>query len=151
MNFMDVKKSGLVILIATVIIGVFIGVSELVTQIQVSDVPVMLQGVWEYIVTFFVLAPVITIIAFGRNIYGYLVEYFKSEHSEEYDLNKLGETLTVYIGVITTLLASIEPIASLLPLPYSDYVAVVMGVAAAVIVILDLVRQQFNILKSTNV
>jgi len=141
----NVKTSGLVALVAIIVLGVFISLSALVTQVPVENVPVLLQGIWGYIVTFFVLAPVVTVIALGRNIYGYLVEYFKSEYSEEYNFSKLGETLTFYIGIVTTILAAIEPISSIVPASYKDIVVAVMAIGAAVIVILDLVRQQFNV------
>lgn len=140
----NVKKPGLVLLIAIMFIGTLVGVSNAVASVNPNDVPTMLQGVWNYIVTFFALAPVITVVAFGRNIYGYLVEYFKGEYSEEYDFSKLGETLTMYVGLITTMITAIEPISSVVPEPYSGAVKATIAVCAAAVVVIDILRQQLK-------
>jgi len=139
---MSVKTTGSILLLAIIALAVFTSAAVLIQQVPIESVPELLLPVWEYIVTVFSLAPVITVIAFGRNILGFLVNYFKENHQEEYDFDKLGETLTLYIGVITTLLGSIKPIADFLPEPYNQIVAAIIAVGASTIIVLDLVKKQ---------
>jgi len=143
----NAKKTGLVLLTAIMLLAVFTGISTYVSQVPIDSIPEPLLGFWGYVVTFFALAIVTTVVGFSRNILGYLAEYFKENHSEEYDLNKLGETLALYVGVITMVLSAIEPIASLVPPPYNNVVATVMAIGAATIVILDLVKKQLSALR----
>ena len=138
---MSAKTTGSVLLVAILALAAFTSATALIQQVPTESVPELLLPIWGYIVTFFSLAPVITVIAFGRNILGFLVNYFKTNHGEEYDFDKLGETLTFYIGTLTTILT----IASLLPEPYNS---IVSAVGAAAVVMLDLIKKQLIALKS---
>lgn len=141
---MTVKKTGSVLLVAIVALSIFVSLSVLVKQVPDSSVPDILSPVWNYIQSFFGLAPVITAIAFSVNISGFLINYFDANHSEEYDFNALGKTLALYIGIITSMISSAKTIAVILPAPYNEYVSAAITIGAAVIVILDLARKQLE-------
>ncbi|GAH13858.1 unnamed protein product, partial [marine sediment metagenome] len=111
-------------------------------QVPTESIPTLLLPIWGYIVAFFALAPVITVIAFSRNILGYLISYFKTNHEEEYDLNKLGKTLTLYIGILAGMLSAATTLLEVLPVPYNEYVATAIAIGASIIVVLDLVKKQ---------
>jgi ABC-type thiamin/hydroxymethylpyrimidine transport system permease subunit len=140
----NAKETAIVTGTIIIVLGVLIGLQTLVQGVPIEDVPVSFRDVFAVVKTFFSSAPVLALIGFGRNIYGYLVEYFKSECSEEYDWSKLAKTLTLYIGAISTLIT----VAQTLPEPYGE---IISTIGSAVIIILDLTKKQIaDIVKSTS-
>jgi len=139
---MSVKTIGSVLLVAILALAVFTSLPLLIQQVPTETIPTILLPIWGYIVTFFSLALVITVIAFGRNILGFLINYFKTNHGEEYDFNKLGKTLTLYIGIITGMLSAATTISEILPSPHNEYIAAAIAIGASIIVVLDLVKKQ---------
>lgn len=139
---MTVKTTGKVLFVVLVAVGVFIALSTMVNQVQPEDVPAILSPIWNYVVAFFNLGQVTTILGLAVSIFGYLKNYFLENHDEVYDFNQLGKTLAVYIGIITSVLAAITPLKEFMPAPYNEYISSALAVGAAVIVVLDLVKKQ---------
>lgn len=139
---MGTKTVGSVLLILIVVMSAVIGVATLVQTVPTESVPALLVPVWDYIVGFFIAAEVLTAVAFARNFFGFIQNYFKQNYSEQYDFKKLGETLAVYMGVIASIIAAISPIRDIVPAPYNDYLSATLAVGAAVIVVLDLIKKQ---------
>lgn len=139
---MTAETTGKIIVAAFVIMTVFVSLSAAVQQVQPETVPSLLVPIWEYVVAFFTLGQVTTAIGFIISISGYLKNYFLSNRTETYDFDKLAKTLTIYIGIITSLLAAIEPLKGLMPEPYGEYIGAIIAIGAVIIVILDLTKTQ---------
>lgn len=122
--------------IASLIVGitVFVGLDSLVHSLALSDIPSFLLPYWSYIQQFFDNSHIILIVAFGRNILGYLRNYFRTKYTAVYNVNKLYETWMYYIGGLTTVLVCV-------PTPYN-------AMAAAIIVLLDFVTSEIKKLKT---
>jgi len=106
-------KLAKILLIILLITGSFTVVREYIVAVDVTSMPSWLAAYWTYIVKFFGLGIIAFLAAFARNIYGYLRNYYATAHSEEYKMDKYGETLALYGGIITTF-------GTLIPAPYDS-------------------------------
>ena len=139
---MSVKTTGTVLLVVIMALAVFTALPALIEQVPIDSVPEILLPIWNYLVIFFNIAQVTTIIALTINVWGFLKNYFKTNYEEEYDFTKLGKTLAVYVGIITTLLAAITPLSEILPEPYNQILSAGLAIGASLLVILDLTKKQ---------
>lgn len=141
---MNTKTIGKVLLVAIVVLGLFTYASAAIPNIPVDSVPSLLVPVWEPISAFFSFVGATAFIGFVISISGYLIQYFQTNHQEEYKFDKLAKTLAVYIGILTSVLTAGKTIADILPPPMSEYAAVALTVIAAVIVLLDVAKKTIS-------
>ena len=127
---MNKEKLAKVLVILIITIGVLTASQVAIQQITPDQVPSYIEPIWGYIVVFFESAPVIIVLALGRNLLGYARNYWKTDHAESYDINRLYGTWAYYIGGITTVLAAV-------PEPFDS-------VAVAIIVLLDFVTSEIK-------
>lgn len=139
---MTAKTTGKVVFVILVAMGVFISSATLVNQVQLDDVPTILLPYWKWISGFFNLGQITTILGLAVSMFGYIKNYFQENHDQEYDFDRLGKTLAIYIGIITSMLAAIEPLKDFMPAPYNEYISAALAIGAAVIVVLDLIKTQ---------
>jgi len=122
------------LLIAITLIAVFLGLSAVAQIVVVEEVPEPLQQVVVPIVVFLTSTAGTIFVAYLRNIAGYLRNYYRTECKEVYDLNRLKETMMLYVGFVTTPLA-------LLPAPYG-------GIVVAVVLVADFVFSEYQKLQT---
>lgn len=131
---MEKKTIGLMLAIVIIVISVFVSLSTILPTLDQSN-PIV-ATLTEY----FGLGTVLLVVAFMRNILGFLTEYVKSQYKETFEDQKLYSTIMYYLG-LTAFLGTL-PVA-LLPEPWGTYVS------AGIIILLtivDLCRQAFNLL-----
>lgn len=132
---MDKQQIAQILVSLIICIAVFIGLNSLVQSLPLTDVPLFLQPYWLYVQQFFAKSQIIVAVTFGRNILGYLRNYYRSEIGESYDVKRLYETWMYYIGGLTTVL-------TVVPAPYD-------AMCAAVIVLLDFVTSEIGKLRES--
>ena len=113
------------------------GISYAVNQVSIDQIPELLLPWWQYIVVITGSVPWIALAGFGRNVFGFARIYFRKDRTEEFDYNKLYETLTLYVGGITTIVS----FTSMLPEPWNEIVG---GILSAGVVIIDLVLSEIR-------
>jgi len=122
------------LLIVITLLAVFIAVSALVQNVVVEEVPEPFTQVVEVVMVFFTSTAGTILVAYLRNIAGYLRNYYRTECKEVYDLNKLKETMMLYVAFVTTPLA-------LLPAPYG-------GIVVGVVLVVDFVFSEYQKLQT---
>jgi len=107
---------------------------EALKGVDANAFPEPLNSIIVYLQLFFGTAIAIFLVGLGRNISGYVTNYYKSELSEIYDINKYHTTIVYYLGFVTTVFAIVPP-------PYNQ-------IAVAVLVVLDYVYSAYKTLKT---
>ena len=121
-----------------IIMGVLIGIDGLVRS--VSEVPTWFETPWRYIALFFSSTPWIILVGFGRNVLGFLRNYFRTQHAAQYNPDKLYETWSLYAASVVAIVA----FASAVPSPY-DKIATAVG--SAIVVVVDLITSEIGHLR----
>ena len=133
--------------ILLVVFGVLTGISVAIKTVDVSTLPVEMQGVWQGIVYVFTTSSVAPLFVFIRNIYGFYVNKYQLKPEQrtslEYEANRLAATWIVYEGYIKALAVMFMAFTQGTPLePYAVYIA---GSSAFIV---DLIRKSlFDIAK----
>lgn len=117
--------------VAIFLVGLLSALDLAVKQVPIENVPEFCLPWWNYIVAFFSSVPWIAMIGIGRNVWGYLRNYWWKEGGATYNFKQLKTTLAMYIGLLTT----IQAIGTYLPDPYGTYF---VTICTAIIVVLDL-------------
>jgi hypothetical protein len=131
-----------------VVFGVLTGISVAIKTVDVSTLPVEIQGVWQGIVYVFSTSSVAPLFVFVRNIYGFYVNKYQLKPEQrtnlEYEANKLVATWLVYEGYIKAFTVMVMAFTQGTPLePYAVYIA---GSSAFIV---DLIRKSlFDIAKT---
>lgn len=131
---MNQEKTAKLLLVVVLILAVFIGVNEAIKTVDLASVPEFVLPAWNYVVVFFSSLTGTTLVAFGRNVLGYLRNYCRTEYSEVYKANRFYETLVFYLGIVTT-------IATIVPAPYNT-------VFIGVVIVFDFAISEYNKLRS---
>ena len=92
-----------VLLILLILSGIFITVHTYMLEVDVSSMPAWIATYVNYAIIFFQYAPVMFLAGFVRNIYGFLTQYFRTNMTEQYSMNKYLQTLSFYGGIICTI------------------------------------------------
>jgi len=127
-------KFAKVLLVAITLLIIFSAIGEVAKTVDLGSVPEPFVTAVTYVVTFLTSITGITLVALGRNLLGYFREYFRMNYKEVYDMNKLYETLALYLGIVTTAL-------TIVPSPYDS---IVIGI----VIIADFVLSEYEKLKS---
>lgn len=140
---------------ATVILlvafGVLTGISAIAKTVDISTIPVEMQGVWQGIIYIFTTSSVAPLFVFIRNIYGFYVNKYQlsplQRESLEYEANRLAATWLIYEGYIKAFTILVTAFTQGTPLePYAVYIA---GTASFIV---DLIRKSlFDIAKTVPV
>lgn len=142
MNSDRLKKVAKVVLLVLILTGVMQGISLAMKEVPTEDVPELVQPWWLYALTIISAVPWAALVGFGRNIWGYTRVYYRNGKELEYIENKLKETLALYGGIITTIMA----VATYLPDPYDK---LLKGFGTAVFVIIDLIFSEIRHYRET--
>lgn len=126
---LDKETVAKILAVTLVIVFVFVGLSAYLPTADQSNAVIAL------LTSFFGFGQVMIAVAFLRNIVGFLVEYARSKYTEQFEDQKLYETMAYYIGLVT-LIGSIIP--QLLPEPYGKIIA---GIGVLILTVADIARQ----------
>lgn len=129
-----------ILVVVLIITGVMQGIGIGIKQVSIENVPELLLPFWKYIVLVVGSTPWIVLAGFGRNVLGFARVYFRKDRLEAYDYNKLYETLTLYLGSITTIVA----FTATLPEPWNE---IGSAVGSAIVIVVDLVRSEISHLR----
>lgn len=143
MKILDSNKVGMLIIAVIVILGVFICCYEVVQTIPIESIPAPLVPYWKYIVMLFGTAGATFIFGFGRNILGYLRNWWSSGYKADYDIKRLYSTWMYYAGTFTTINAVIF---SVIP---GELGVIIQGVAQIIIVLFDFGASEIKRLKTS--
>ena len=128
------KIIGLILTITIITMSVFIGLSIALPTLDQTNVVIAL------LTQYFSLGTVMIVVAFARNIIGFVTEYVKNEYKETFEDKKLYNTIMYYMG-LTSFLSTIPFV--LLPQPYGTYVS---GAIIVVLTGIDIGKQALKIL-----
>jgi len=133
--------------ILLVVFGVLTWISLAIKTVDVTTIPVELQGVWQGIVYIFTTSAVVPLFTFIRNIYGFYVNKYQLKPNQraslEYEAHRLTSTWLTYEGYIKAF--SILVIAFTRGTPLESYAVYIAGTLAFII---DLIRKSlFDIAK----
>ena len=111
-----------------VAVGVFTGLSTVVSSLDISAVPEWALPIVKAAIAFFSATPIIFLVSYFRNILGYLKNWVigHGTPATEYELRRYTETLVKYI-------AFIGPFAAAIPAPFTS-IGTALGVIVALIV-----------------
>jgi len=84
-------------------IAIFHTVSIFFQQLDIATIPEPFKPYVIVVVTFFSSNVVAFFAALTTNVFGYLVHYFRSNLQEEYNPNKMYETIAKYVALFTTI------------------------------------------------
>jgi len=138
----SLKKVTKIVLLVLILTGVMQGISLAMKEVPIEDVPELVRPWWLYALTFIGAIPWAALVGFGRNIWGYVRVYYRNGKELKYAENKLKETLALYGGIITTIIA----VSTYLPDPYDK---LLKGLGTAVFVIIDLIFSEIGHLRET--
>jgi hypothetical protein len=86
--------------ILLVVFGALTGISLAIKTVDVSTIPVEMQGVWQGIVYIFTTSSVAPLFVFIRNVYGYYINKAQLKPEErnllQYEANRLAATWLTY-------------------------------------------------------
>ena len=91
--------------------------------VDASTLPEPLSSGVVYIQVFTSVGIGVFLVGLGRNVTGYLVNYYTTELTESYNIGKYNTTIVFYLGFVTTAFA-------LVPAPYNQ-------ITIAILVIVD--------------
>lgn len=135
-------KTAELLLVVIVTLAILIGLSEAVKLIDITIFPEQIQPAISIFIVFMGSGTMLFVVGFGRNVLGFLRNYFKTHHKEDYDINRLYSTWFYYYGILGTTIAFVKTVV---PPIYADPIVAIM---TAVAVVLDFVLSEINKLRS---
>jgi len=127
---LNAEKTANLIIMVLLIFAIFVALQVWANQIDVTVLPVEMQPSVIAVVTFVTAGGTTFAISLGRNIVGYLRNYLKTEYTEVYDQQRLGNTWLYYFGIIGTALTAVEAIP--VPSPWKEAVLAITTLVALV-------------------
>jgi hypothetical protein len=106
------EKLILAFLMFVVIAGVLSAVGQAIAPIDVSQYPLLVQQLVGFLQHFFGSAAVILVLAYFRNLFGYLRNYIAKEKTEAvtFEFKRFNDTILYYLGISNVFLAALpEP------------------------------------------
>jgi len=103
------QKLILAFLIFVVIAGVLSGVGQAIAPIDVSQYPLFVQQIVSFLQSFFASSAVILVLAYFRNLFGYLRNYIAKEKTAvvDFEFKRFYDTILYYLGIANVFLAAV--------------------------------------------
>ena len=134
----NLAKTAAYTTVILVIIGaVFLAVSTGIQNIKATDYP-QLSGVITTLQSFFMLPTAVFFVVFARIMYGVYRAQVNLNDVVKYDVAKAGKTITLYIGVIGSIAATLPP----------PYTAIGTAIATSVTVLGDVILSEIKSLST---
>ncbi len=120
------KKTGILIFAFIVTIIALESLQVAVQQIDVSILPAGFRPDFVALVAFVTTGGLLFVVAFGRNLFGYLRNYLSSDSGVPYNIQRLYGTWMYYLGFIGT---SVAISKAFLPAEWYGLVTTVVSIA----------------------
>jgi len=138
---LNTEKTGKLLLAIIVALAVLQGLQYVAETVDISALPSSLQPAMLVLKAFVVSGTGLFFFGLGRNVVGYLRNFWSKNYKETYDVNRLFATYAYYQAVVGGALALVE----ILPTQYREPIIAIVGIAA---ILLDFVMSEVGKLKA---